>query len=462
GVFGSTLHLVATIILAFIIFGAFLQASGAARIFIDLALAVAGRYRGGPAKVAIVASALFGTINGSTLANIATTGTVTIPLMKSIGYKPSFAGAVEAVASNGGPITPPVMGASIFLMMDFLGVSYVRLMAMAALPALLYYLGLMVMVDHRAVRDGLKGLAREQMPPLKKALADSWFCLIPFAVIIFMLVFLHFSPATSAMAATAALVLASLFKKSYRMGPRKLGAALAGASQGLPEVGTAVAIAGILMGSFNITGVGLTIAQELVALSGGNLAVLVGLITVACLVLGMGLSGIAVYLLAAMLLAPALVMLNVPPLAAHFFVLWIAHAALITPPVCPAAFLGGAIAGAPLMETGWQACRLGIVVYLLPFIWVYDPALLWIGSPGHIAFAMTTAIAGVYFTSCGVSGLMLKLLRWWERLLLLIGGILLLIPGGLTDLTALAVVAVPVVRQLGGTRLVPAWLGGRR
>lgn len=461
GILGSTMNILATVIVAFILFGSFLSASGGARAFINLALAVAGRYRGGPAKVAILASALFGMINGSALANVATTGTITIPLMKSIGYKPTFAGAVEAVASTGGPMTPPVMGASIFIMMDFLGVSYVKLMLVAMVPAFLYYLGLFIMVDHEAVKNGLKGLPLEQIPSLKKALVDSWFCLVPIFVIIYLLVFLHYSVTTAAVAAIISLVLASMFKKGFRMGPKKLGDALAGSSQGLPEVGNAIAIAGILMGAFNVTGVGLTISQEMVALARGNLMVLAIITGIACIIFGMGLSGVAVYLLGAIFMAPALTLMGVYPIAAHFFVLWLAHAALITPPVCGAAYLAGAIAGAPLMATGWQACRLGVVVYIMSFAWINDPAVLMVGTPAHIGLAIAATIAGVYFMSCGIAGRMLSPASWPERILFMVGGLLLMLPGTLTNAIGLGVVALPLLWQVGRARLMPAKLVGR-
>ena len=448
GILGSTMNVLATVIIAFILFGAFLNESGAGKAFIDLALALAGRFRGGAAKVSVLGSCLFGMINGSALANIATVGTITIPLMKSVGYRSTFAGAVEAVASTAGPMTPPVMGASIFIMMDFLGISYVKLMLVAAVPAFLYYMGLLMMIDHEAVKTGLKGLPPDQIPSMRYALGNSWVCVVPILVIIFVLVILHYTPATAAVVAIIALVLVSMLKKSYRMGPRKLANALAGSSAGLPEVGNAIAIAGIVMGSFNITGIGLTLSRQLVALAGGNLTLLVIFVAIACLIFGMGISGVAVYLLGAIFMVPAMIIMGVNPIAAHFFVLWISHAALITPPVCGAAFLAGAIAEAPLMATGWQACRLGIVVYLMSVFWAYDPALLLVGSPGHVALAVVTAIAGVYCASCAVAGRMLRPANWLERILLLTSAILLFFPDLYLSLIGLAVAAPAVLWQL--------------
>lgn len=459
GIFSSVTYTIATIVVAFIIFGSFFAASGAARVFINVALSVAGRYRGGPAKVAILASALFGSINGSTLANVATTGSVTIPLMKSIGYKPTFAGAVEAVASTGGPVTPPVMGASIFIMMDILGETYVRLMLIALVPCLLFYLGLFIMVDHEAVKAGLKGLPREQVPPLIRTLKDSWFCLVPLVVIVYLLVVLHYSVATSAVIAILSVVVASWLKKDSRMGLKKLGDGLAGSSQGLPQIGTAVAVAGLLMGSFDITGIGLTLAQQLVALAGGNLMLLIMITAVACIIFGMGLTGIAVYILGAIFLAPALIMMGVLPIAAHYFVLWLAHGALITPPVCAAAFLGAAIADAPMMATGWQACRLGVVVYLMSCIWVLKPALLLIGSPEEVALAVLTAIVGVYFVSCGVAGRMLRPASWVQRIPFMVGGTALMIPDLYISLIGLGTVALPALWQVFGARFVRVRVG---
>lgn len=457
GMFGSITHVIATMVLAFLIFGAFIQASGAGKAIIELSLSIAGRFRGGPAKVAVAASALLASMSGSSLSNVAVTGTFTIPLMKSVGYRPTFAGAVEAVASNGGSLTPPVMGASIFIMMDFLGVSYATLMVASLLPVVVYYLGLLTMVHLEAVRTGLRGLPTQEIPQFRQALRGSWYIMMPLVVLVFFLVILHYGPATSALYATASLVLFSLLRKETRIGSRRLRQALAGVSYGLPQIGMAVGVAGLMMGAVHLTGVALTLGMELVNLSHGNMWFLLVLTGVACMILGMGLSGLAVYLMGAIFLAPSLIDMGANPIAAHLFVYWVGHTALITPPVCSAAFLAATIAEAPLMATGWLSCRLGIAIYLVPFIWVFNPALLMIGTAGHVVMAAITVLLGVTLLSCSVVGRLLRPASWVERLLFLCSGILLMVPGWTTDIIGIATAMFPLLWQMRGVRFFPSW-----
>jgi len=447
GMFSNVTHLMATLIIAFVIFGSFLLNSKASDSFMNLALALTARYKGGPAKASVIGSALFGMVNGSTMANVATVGTITIPLMMRIGYNPTFAAAIEAVASNAGPLTPPVMGATVFIMCGLLSMEYWQAIIIAATPAFLYYLGLFIMIHQEAVRLGLKGLPKEEIPPLGRALIESWFFLVPFTVMLILLVGLHYSAATSAIAAILAIVIFSNLTKRTRMGPKKWLDALGGITQGLPQVGTSIVVAGVLDGSFQLTGVGLVLAQKLVELAGGSTVILTFLVAIALFILGLGLSVVACYLLAVVLLVPAMIMMGVHPLAAHFFVIWMAQAALITPPVCQPAFFAAGIAGAPLMAAGWQACRLGIVVYLVPIFWVFDPALLLVGSWDHILMAVFSTIVGIVYLSCGISGLMLTKSPWWERILVIVGGVCLLVPVIFMKLIGLALVAIPTIRQ---------------
>jgi TRAP transporter 4TM/12TM fusion protein len=324
---------------------------------------------------------------------------------------------------------------------------YWKAIIIAATPAFLYYLGLFIMIHQEAVRLGLKGLPKEEIPPLGEALKESWFFLVPFAVMLILLVGLHYSAATSAIAAILAIVIFSNLTKRTRMGPKKWLDALGGITQGLPQVGTSIVVAGVLDGSFQLTGVGLVLAQKLVELAGGSTVILTLLVAIALFILGLGLSVVACYLLAVVLLVPAMIMMGVHPLAAHFFVIWMAQAALITPPVCQPAFFAAGIAGAPLMAAGWQACRLGIVVYLVPIFWVFDPALLLVGSWDHIMLAIISTIVGIVYLSCGISGLMLTKSPWWERILVIVGGVCLLVPVIFVKLIGLALVAIPTIRQ---------------
>jgi TRAP-type uncharacterized transport system fused permease subunit len=275
------------------------------------------------------------------------------------------------------------------------------------------------------------------------------------AVLIYFIVILHYGLASSAIFAIATLVVVSFFTKRTRMGPKKLLDALEGGSRALPEVGTVLVTAGLIAGAFAVTGLGLRLATGLVGVAGGSLFVLVILAGITCFIFGLGLSGIAVYVLSAIFLAPALIMMDVEPVAAHFFVLYLAHAALITPPVCSSSYLAAAIADAPLMKTGWQSCRLGIVIYLVPFVCIYDPALLMVGTPEHIALAAVTALAGVFLLSTGVAGYFFRTANWVERILFFASGMLLLIPGWQTDIIGLGVSILPIMWQVRKRRLPP-------
>ncbi|MFH0913900.1 MAG: TRAP transporter fused permease subunit [Chloroflexota bacterium] len=448
GIYGSIFQMVSTVIVIFVIFGSFLQTSGAGRFLIDLALGALGRYKGGPAKVAVLASCLFGTINGSAVANVASTGCITIPMMKSIGYRPYFAGAVEAVASTGGVIMPPVMGATIFLMMDFLGLSYVRLMAIALIPALLYYLSLLAMVHIEADKTGLKGIAPEKLPPVRRTLMDGWLYLLPVVVLLFLLIVLHYSPQTAGVYSIIAIVLVSWLKKGRGMGPRRIATALAGGIEGMPAVGTAVALGGMLSAAAAITGLGLRLGSGLVALTGDNLFLLLIVTWVACVFLGMFLPGVATYILSAIMLAPALTRMGVIPEAAHFFVLYMALSAVITPPVCVAAYVGATIAGAPLMRTGFESMRLGAVIYVVPFIFVYSPQILMIGDPLSIAFAAVTAILGIPFFAAALQGYLIRKANWLERVLLMAVALGMFIPGWKFSLPAAVMGTLLLLWQL--------------
>ena len=453
GIFGMPTGIAGSIILVFILFGQLLLVVGAGRWFIDLACAIAGRFRGGPAKVAVIASALFGTISGSPAANVAATGVLTIPLMKSIGYKPSFAAAVESVASTGGAIMPPVMAVTAFIMAEFLGIPYASVAIAAFLPAILYYIAVFVQVHLEAVKTGLHGLPREEVPGFWKTFKQGCHFLLPIGVLVYFLLIRGYSPTTSALYACAALVLASMVRKGTRPNPRRMLQALEGTGQGMLLIGTACAISGIVIGCTVLTGVGIRLAQLLITTAGGSTFVLLLLAAVTSAILGMGISVIVAYILLAILVAPALTGMGMLPLASHLFVYYFAVLSFITPPICVSVYIAAGIANAPMMRTGLQAVRLGIVAYIVPFMFMYDSALLLKGSPAAVALAVVTSVVGVIALAAGVSGYALRRTNWLERILLLAAGVGLIMPGWITDVIGAGVLAAVMLWQWKGMRV---------
>jgi len=453
GIYGTLLDMFAVLVVAFLQFGSFVQRSGAGDFLTSSALALMGRYRGGPAKVANLASALFGTISGSGVANVAVDGPITIPLMIRAGYKPHFAAAVEAVASNGGQIMPPVLGVAAFIMMDFLGVSYLTIMKASLIPALLYFGALFIMLDLEAAKTGLRGLPPGELPSLSKVLKEGGLYLVPIALLLLLITVLDFSPETSCVYALLSVILVSWLMKGKKMGPRKIADALMDGIQETPQLGTVICLASILVGAIQLTGVGVRLTGGLVTLAGGNLFLLLVFAAIAALILGMGMPTSAVYILVALLLVPALVMAGLQPLVAHFFVFYYGLTAMLTPPVCLTAYVAAAIAGASFMQTGWQAMRLGIVVFIVPFIFAYSHELLMLGPPGPIILAAVTAFIGVLFLSSAIEGYLLRPASWLERILFLVAGLLMMIPGLTTDLIGVAAGAVAVVWQLATRRV---------
>lgn len=448
GIFGIPMIVAATIVAAFIIFAEMLRQSGAADFFLKLAMSLFGHMRGGPAKIAVFASALFATISGTVAGNVAATGSVTIPLMKSTGYQPHFAAAVEAVASKGGQITPPVMGSVAFLMAQMTGIGYLAVCIAAALPALLYFTAVFFQVDFEAAKTGMKGLPREQIPPVKKTIKEGWHYIVPLVALIILLVIIKYEAEMAALYSLVVLGLIMVFRKEARIGPARLLTACEDAAKLICIAGIACAMAGVVIGSLMGTGLGVTFSAQLLYLSGGNLLLLLGLTAIACYVLGMGMSSIAIYVILAIMVAPALVKMGVPLEAAHLFVIYWGNVAFITPPVCVAAYVAASIANASPMRTGWQAVRLAIVTFIVPFIFVYEPALIMIGEPAQIALATITSIGGVIVLAAGLEGYFFQPANWLERSALLIGGLLLVFPGWVTDLIGIGLVSPVMVRQL--------------
>ncbi len=428
GIFGAVLGIATTIIVSFMTFGAFLDASGAGNTFIKLALALLGHVRGGAAKVAVLGSALFGTVTGSPVAEIGVVGSVTIPLMKRVGYSPVFAGAAEAAAACGGVIDPPVMGAVAFVMADFTGIGYGTIAVAAILPAILYYLSLFFQLDLRAAATGLVGLPKAELPKVKEALKESWLLGVPLTVLVIWMMVLDEDPTTSVFIALGALIILTMLSSRNRLTLSKAIKSLEQAGTSMIDITPICALAGVIVGSITLTGLGINLSSLLVTLSGGSLLVLSILTAVAIYIMGMGVAAIASYILMAVLVAPAMVQMGVPVLVAHFFIFYVGVSMFITPPYAPAAYVAAAMAGANPMRVGYQAMRLAIVAYLVPFVSIFQPALLLQGTAVEIVIAAVTATLAVYALSVGFEGFCLVSLHWTERLIWLAGGFLLFIP----------------------------------
>jgi len=444
-VFGLIADVGSTIVMAFMLFSGFLQVSGAGDFFIKLGMAIAGRYRGGPAKVAIFASALMGTISGSSVANVVTTGTITIPMMKRLGYKPHFAGAVEAVASNGGQIMPPVMGAVAFLMAQILSVSYWSICVAAFLPALLYYAALFFMIDFEAVKTELKGLPKAELPSLKEVLKKNWYYIVPIIFLVFLIADRTFAVHRSCMFAMVAIVLLSFIGGRDRwFTPRKLGKAIDTGVRAMIGIAGSLLACGIIIASINITGIGLNFTSLITQFAGESILLMLVLAALSSFILGMGMTSIPCYIVCAMLVGPPLVNAGIPPIAAHLFFFYWGILSFITPPVAIAALAASGVAGADFWKTGWNAARLGVVSYIIPLFFVYEPALLLMGSIDEIVIAAVTGLIGCYFLASGMMTYLLKELNWLQRILMVACGIAMLYPSWQTDIIGV-IFAGPIV-----------------
>ncbi len=439
GVFGIPLGVSATFVFMFILFGSVLEQTGMGRFIIDLAMAMAGGATGGPAKVAVLSSGFMGSISGSSVANVCTTGMFTIPLMKSVGYKPHFAGAVEAVASTGGQIMPPVMGAAAFIMAQFMGVPYVQVALAAVVPALLYYFAVMVQVHFEATRLGLLGLPKEKLPSLLKLLKAKGHLLLPlFGIVYFLLA--GFTPLKAAYNGIIISIAVSFLNKETRLTPKKLKLALENGAKGALGVACACGTVGIIVGTATLTGLGLRIASAIVAIAGGKLLATLLLTMVACILLGAGLPTTANFIVTSTMAAPALFKLGVPPMAAYMFVLYFGIAADLSPPVALAAYAGAGIAGAEPMRTGITAVKLALAGFIVPFIYVYNPMLVLVDfKPFPFILAIVTAVLGVFLLGMATIGFYKTSMAWWKRIISLGGALGLLIPGWQTDVIGLII-----------------------
>ncbi|MCK5202796.1 MAG: TRAP transporter fused permease subunit, partial [Desulfobacterales bacterium] len=397
---------------------------------------------------AVIASTFFGTISGSTAANVATTGQITIPLMKKTGYEKNYAGAVEATASLGGMFMPPVMGATAFLIAEFLQMSYWSVCVAAFLPAIAYYTTLLAQVDLEAAKIGLKGLPRENLPSLKKTLMGGWQYLLPFALLLFFLGFLRYSAQTSVMYTLAALILLSSFKKKSRVTPKKIFFALEDSARGMMPIIPLCASIGIFVGAIQMTGAGTKFTSELLDISGGNLMVILLMTGLAAFILGMGMTAVGVYILTVVLLAPALIRAGVEPIAAHMFLFYFGCLSFITPPVCVDAFIAAGISGGHPFKTGFRAMRLGFAAYLVPWAFIFNPGILMIGSPLQIIATFFFVTLGAVAVGSAFEGYLLTNNRRWESILLALSGICVFIPNVITRGSGIGFIVLFLLSQI--------------
>lgn len=443
GIAGTPLQVSSTYIAVFVIFAAFLDVSGAGKFFIDWSYAGLAWMRGGPAKVAVLASAMMGTINGSAVANTVATGTFTIPVMKRAGLRATFAGAVEAAASSGGQIVPPVMGAAAFIMVEILGEPYSKIMTAAIMPALLYYFALLLMIDFEVAGQGIRGVPRSELPSAWGIFRKGWYLVLPLVLLIWMLVYVGYTPLKSAFYGVMSVIVVSWASRATGMGPKKILAALEQGGKGLLEVAAACACAGITIGVLMVTGLALRMSGILIDVSGGNLMVLLVLTMLISIILGMGLPTSAVYIVLAALVVPAMTRLGVDPLAAHLFVFYFGVMANVTPPVAIAAYAGAAIAGADATRTGLIAFRLAFAGFLLPFFWVFNPALILQGDTASIMLAVVTAVIGITAFAAALQNYLFGArANLVQRLVLGAGALLLLKPGLASDAAGLGLIAL--------------------
>lgn len=448
GILSTPVNVCSKFIVVFIIFGSFLERTGIADFFINIANAVVGGFSGGPAKVAVVASAMEGMVSGSSVANTVGSGSVTIPLMKKTGYKPEFAAAAEASASTGGQIMPPIMGAAAFLMADYVGVPYSNIVVRAILPAVLYFAGIFIAVHLEAKKEGLRGLTKEELPRILPLLKKVYL-LIPLVLLIYLVGTSQRSIQYAAAIAIVAAIVVSLFNKEDRITPKRIFEALAAGGQGMITVAAACGVAGIIAGTITMTGLANMMINGIVQLAGNQVIIALFLTMLCCIVLGMGVPTTANYCIMAATCAPILIRMGVPALAAHFFVFYFGIVADLTPPVALAAYAGAAIAQANPMKTAFTATKLAIGAFIVPYVFALNPAMLFIDTTaGEVILICITSFVGIFAVSSALEGYFLHHMKWYERILCVVGGLLLIYPGLVTDVIGLGLVAVVLVAQI--------------
>lgn len=460
---GLPLRIGVTMLLGFLLFGAFLVKCGGLEFITDISSFIMGKYRGGPAKVAVAASGLFGTLSGSAVANAVTIGIVTIPMMKKTGYKSEFAAAVEGVASTGGVIMPPVMGATAFMIAEFLGVSYAKVALSAAIPAVLYYVCLYIQVDLEAAKLGLKGLPGAERPPFLKTIMNGWMIIVPICALVYTLFFWGLTPERAALYSTVPIIVGSFFVKGKGLTLKSFISGLEDATRGMLEVVVICATSGLIIGVVSLTGVGHLFSNILLSLFGGNVLLLLVSAAIVSIILGMGMPGIIIYILQATLIIPALLKFGLDPMASHLFIMYYGIMSFITPPVCLAIYVTAAIAEASINRAGIRACFLAISAYLVPFVFIFDQGLLLQGSLIIILWSTTKALVLCLLLAVTLEGYLFSTLNTAIRVLMGISAaLLLLVPlwGEISAVIGLFVAAILFINELRmrQTRLKSVWL----
>ena len=456
GILSTPINVCSKFIVVFIIFGAFLERTGIADFFINVANSLLGSLPGGPAKVAVVASALEGMVSGSSVANTVGSGSVTIPLMKRTGYDPEFAAAAEASASTGGQIMPPIMGAAAFLMADYVQIPYSQIALKAILPAVLYFAGIFVAVHLEAKKLGLRGLSREELPKLRPLLKKIYL-LLPLVLLVYLVSTSTRSIQYAAAIAIVAAIAVSMFDKDNRITPKRLLEALAAGGQGTITVAAACGIAGIIAGTITMTGLANMLINGIVVLAGDQVFIALVLTMVCCIVLGMGVPTTATYCIMAATCAPILIRMGVPTIAAHFFVFYFGIVADLTPPVALAAYAGAAIAQASPMKTAITATKLAVAAFIVPYVFALNPALLFVDTNlwGVISISIT-AFIGIFAVSASLEGYLHTHMSWYQRLICCAGGLMLIFPGTVTDVGGILLVGIVFAMQYLGSKKMGA------
>ncbi len=456
GILSTPINVCSKFIVVFIIFGAFLERTGIADFFINISNAFVGGFSGGPAKVAVVASAMEGMVSGSSVANTVGSGAVTIPLMKKTGYKPEFAAAAEAAASTGGQIMPPIMGAAAFLMADYVQLPYSNIVVKAILPAILYFAGIFISVHLEAKKLGLRGLSREELPKIRPMLKNLYL-LLPLVLLIYLVSASKSTIQYAAAIAIVAAIVVSLFNKEKRITFKRLLEALAAGAQGTITVAAACGIAGIIAGTITMTGLANMMINAIVALAGNQIIIALFLTMLCCIVLGMGVPTTANYCIMAATCAPILIRMGVPTVAAHFFVFYFGIVADLTPPVALAAYAGAAIAQSNPMKTAITATKLAIGAFIVPYIFALNPAMLFIDtSVWEVVLICVTSLVGIFAVSASLEGYLLCHMPWYQRILAAVGGLLLIYPGLVTDTVGLCMVTTVILLQVYSRRRAKA------
>ncbi|WP_366922178.1 TRAP transporter permease [Metallumcola ferriviriculae] len=448
GIFGIPLGVSANYIFLFIFLTSMLEKLGMGEFLLRLAMSLMGRFVGGPAKVAVLASGFMGSLTGSAVANVVGTGTFTIPLMKSNGYKSHFAGAVESCASSGGQLMPPVMGAAAFIIAEFLGIPYIEVAVAAIIPAVLFYISILFGVHFEACRLGLKGLPKKELPSTREVLKEGWYLLLPLVALLYFLGVVQYSPIRSGFYAIVTMFIVSFVSKDTRLTWQRFVDGALAASRNTIMVALACATAGLVVGSINLTGVGLKLSSFIISLSGGYLWIALLLTGMIAIVLGMGLPTSAAYIVAGTMAAPALIEMGILPLGSHLFVFYFAIISAITPPVALAAYAASGIAQDDPMKIAFTACKIGVAAYIIPFLFAQSPALLGQGSFVSVSLALITAIIGVAALAGGSIGYFVNKAVFYERVLLIVGAFSMLYVGIYTDLLGIIAIGLALFTNI--------------